>query len=390
MKKSSCEVDVPTSEIFRQCPVLSNNTNIYLSYMCFDPYIELGSLQIDRSSLSYLLASLDAVSVLIILITIIILRCDYSKLNKSFKKSHKLINQFTINIKNLEVDFDRVDEEVNSLLNHFDKIIRQSLKIEYLKGKVFYLNDFNIQKEPYGVELITIKIGGRSKAIKSVAEQNTPINNNGYNNLNELNNNINSNDLKNDLNNFGADMNNFDADAHDNNFNSNNNDNLPIKKEKIYDFSSEVNFPTYVYEVNYPYLSDNKLCLVLKREKLFNELSIKNSRLKKLRKERNFGVYSIPQKSKNKNEENSNADNNLDNFNELNLDNLDNLDNLLDLDNNNNNKNENGSEVNNENNNNNPEDANLKVEFKPENLPEPSTMEKYEHRTLMENLQSFS
>ena len=415
LKKSTCEVSISTSEIFKQCPTISNNNYIYLSYICNDPLIELGSLIIDRLSLSYLLVGLDAASVLIILITIIILRCDYSKLSQTFKQSHKLLNQYTINVRNLEVDFDKLDVEVDSLLTHFDMLIRQSLKIEYLKGKTIHLKDLNVQKDPNGVEYIKINIGS-TKSIKKAAEEikykkpGDNINDNEYNNLNELENDVNNfnnnnnnlnNDLNNfgaDLNNFGADLNNFDANAINNNFNNINNNNLPIQKEKIYDFSSEVNFPTYVYEINYPYLSDNKLSLILKREKLLNEFIMKNSRLKKLRRERNFGALSKPAKLQNKEKKDAeienNPENNLDNnFNELNLDNLDNLDNILGLDDINNNNNDilnnNNGEANEHNENNNPEDANLNVESKPENLPEPSALEKYEHRSLMEDLKSL-
>lgn len=345
-KKSACQVTIPTSEIFSQCPILINNNYLYLSYMCHDPYIELGRLTLSRPILAYLVVCLDAASVLIMIITIIILRCDYSKLNILFKQSNRLINQYTINVKNLEIDFENVDKEVNSLVMHFDRIIRQSLKIEYLSGKKINLRNLNVKKDENGVEYIKIDIA-RSKTIRKLEEDNGNENNNNLGgDFNDINNNINEN-----------------------------------KEIKVYDFTNEVNFSTYIYEINYPYLSTNKLSLILKREKLLNDYIMKNARFKKLIKEKNFGLASSQayKKPEQNNKENNDLDNqDINNFNDLNLENLDNM---LDLENNNNNIVNDADQVNNKN--------SQEIVNNISSLPMPNAIERYEYRSLTDDLRDL-
>ncbi len=347
INKKICEVNILTKEILNRCSILGQNSILYLSYLCHDPNIEIGNLSIDRGIISYILVGIDTASILIILITVIILRFDYSNLNKSFKQQNKSINQYTINVKNLNIEFDHVDEEVNLLMGHFDKIINDSLKLEYLDGKNLRLKNLQIKKDDNGIEFVKINI--KKKKLKEPLKDSKIIN---YDNF--------------DYNVIGSD------------FNYGNN-NLPAVKEenKFYDFTNEVNYSTYIYEVNYPYLSTNKLQLILDKERLLNHFLIKNSRLKELKREYNFGPP-LTKKKEDNNKDQNNPGEQFDNLYDFNLDKLDNIDNLNDLNN----------ENKNENNNNDPEKGNLK-NISEENLPEPSTYEKYEYKRLIDSLKDL-
>lgn len=92
-KQNNCEFSVPIKEIKNACSILNNVQNLYVSYHCFDKYIELGNSLISRNTLNYLIVFIDFAGILILFVTIIIIRCDYSKLNKAYKESNKLVKQ---------------------------------------------------------------------------------------------------------------------------------------------------------------------------------------------------------------------------------------------------------------------------------------------------------
>lgn len=355
LKTSKCNISIATADIFSQCPNLSTQKYIYLSYMCNDKIIELGSILMDRNILSYLLVGIDTFSIVIIIITIIILRCDYSKLNKNFKLRNRLINQYTINVKNLEVDFEKIDLEINSLLEHLDNLIRSSMKIEFLTSR--------ITKDKAKLEILDKNPYARIKIPK--------LNSNNSYNINNIQNNIDN-------------IANYDNP--DNNQESN-----PISQNaSINDLQNEVKFPTFVYEVNYPYLSNTKLNLILKKEKLVNDLIIKNSRIKLLQRQKNFGEYNkISNNEKHENKLNNNNINENDLFADLNLDNLGDFNNnILDLNNNNNNNNEINFDVNIKVNpyaddvNNNENQVINKEQNEAKKKPEPSRLERFEYNLL--------
>jgi len=203
-KKYSCEFYVSTQEIKNQCKILNQIKNIYISYQCLDEYVELGSLSIDRTSLSYLIVYIDVAGVLILFITILIIKFDYNKMNRTYKESNKVINQYTLNISNLAIDFDSIDKELNDLSIHLDSILNETLK-----SSITVIDE-------------ETKRFGNTEKIEVIKKRE-----NEFENLNSI------------KNPEGINL------------------NVTDKNE----------FNSFIYEINYPFISDKKLSLILKKEK---------------------------------------------------------------------------------------------------------------------------
>jgi hypothetical protein len=281
-----CEEYLNSEEIFSNCPLIKNNDNIFLSYRCNDKTLSLFNFTFDRSILSYLIVGIDALSVIILLITVIILRTDYNRLEKTFKEKNKVINQFTINIKNRNIGFNKINKEINSLLSHLDKIIKKNINYENnILRKVSISKSTNLENR---INLL--------KTIRSERD-----------------------DLKED------------------------------NDSSTFDFSIENKFPTYIYEVNYPYLAEEKLRLILKKEDLIKEFIHYKGKLKKLEKINKIGYKKIEnKKKKEKKEENEELNNNQYDFNDFNIDdiNLDNFDDFFNSEKDNKNENYNENIIN--------------------------------------------
>lgn len=198
-EKSICNVSLATSELKKKCNLNYENKNLYLSYMCFDKYIEIGNYKLDRNILAYVISSIDALGIIIILVTIIIILCDYSRLEKIYSQNNKFINEYTVNIKNLNIEYANIDDEIESLITHFDNLIKTSFK-KFLR--------------------------------------------------------------------------NFDRNSC-NNSNSNNSNNYS-EEAMFYNGSlsintSDLSYKTYIYEINFPYMTKDKLTAIVKRENLIKE-----------------------------------------------------------------------------------------------------------------------
>jgi hypothetical protein len=209
------------------------------------------------------------------LITVIILRTDVDKLDKTFKEKNRVINQFTINIKNRKISFDKINKEVNSILRHLDKIIKTNINIENNK-----LRFATIVKQKINLE-------SRLNIIKSSSK-------------------------------YEKEEYNEEEDS------------------SKYNFEKENKFPTFIYEVNYPYLAEEKLRLILRKEDLIQEFINYKIKLKNLEKVNKIGYKKIANKNKKeKKDENEELNNNQFDFNDndFNVDeiNLDNFNDFFDI-----------------------------------------------------------
>ena len=99
-----------------------------------------GNNKINRNGLAFLLVYIDLLGIGILFFTILIIKYNYSRLNKSFKEKNILINQYTINVKNLKVNSEKtnINDEINSLIEHFEGIMKNSK----LEGKIDNLESF--------------------------------------------------------------------------------------------------------------------------------------------------------------------------------------------------------------------------------------------------------
>jgi len=195
IEASKCELNVESSYIFQNCPIANFSKNMYVRYLCLDRFIELGSSKIDRTSLNYLIVYIDVAGIIVLLITIIIILKDTKKVKKIYKKKNKVINQFTIHIKDVSWNFKEFDWKMNNLAKHLEQIIENGIK------------------DNEGKELQQIGLG-------------------------EINDQYRETNRENDI--------------------------------ELSDMSKSQK-DSFIYEINYPYIGDKKLNLILEREKLISE-----------------------------------------------------------------------------------------------------------------------
>lgn len=281
--KNKCDFTLKTADIFSKCPLFIENDHIFLSYGCYNKTLTILNFPINRLYLSYLIVGIDTLSVLILLIVVFILRMEYSRLDKNFMERHKLINQFTVNIKYRKIRFDKINTEMNSLLKHLDEVIRKELNIEYNRLRQATIKRQN--KKNYS------RIGKETKTSKVKTE------------------------IK-------------DQDEE--------------YPESKYDFKTENKYPTFTYEVNYPFLSEDKLRLILKKEDLIEKFISYKVQLNNI--EKSNGIEYKKVEKKEKEDIDSEQDNQID-FNELNFDDMD-FDNFDDFFNDNDDKEENDKAIN--------------------------------------------
>lgn len=240
-QKSYCTVQVPIRELHNRCPILNTGSSLYVSYLCLDRYIELGNSYIDRSGLAFLLVYIDVAGILVFLFTIIIIKWSYTRLNNSYKETEKNINQYTINIKSLSLDFSNVEIELNYLAIFLDGLISNSLE-EAKSRQSVYPEKIDIKLNSDNVNNIQIK---NDEHERKHPFQKSNVNIYGENKSSEM---VINPDDKHQIN---------------NNFLKN----------------------SYIYEINYPYISDKKLSLILNREKLVGDYLDKKAKMKVLMEE---------------------------------------------------------------------------------------------------------
>lgn len=135
---SSCTVDIETSEIANNCLYnKSVNKYFYVAYQCASSFVESGKMSFTRDTLSIIIACIDAGSMLILLITLILIKRDQSRVSKHFYENYVNIANFTIQIKNIDIKNNDKYKILNDLISHLEICLKKDItnnEIEYEEG----------------------------------------------------------------------------------------------------------------------------------------------------------------------------------------------------------------------------------------------------------------
>lgn len=104
--------------ITTMCSSLAKYDYFYLSYSCYDQWIDVLQYKISRTDFAYGVAFIDVASMLVLLIALIVMVFAQRRLEKYFKENVIEISDYTLHFKDLNFNQTAIKQELNSFLSH--------------------------------------------------------------------------------------------------------------------------------------------------------------------------------------------------------------------------------------------------------------------------------
>lgn len=120
---STCDISFDAEAYAKECSGMNDVNYFFLGYTCLDKNLPIGFWEITRDNAAILVVGIDVACILIVIITIIVISRSQKRNAQNYSASINQISDYTINIRNLNLNNKILDQEMNDLLVHLDKII---------------------------------------------------------------------------------------------------------------------------------------------------------------------------------------------------------------------------------------------------------------------------
>ena len=135
---STCEFYLDSTKLINECQGEELYDNFFLGYSCLDNELPIGFWKVSRENASIIVISIDVACILIFILSIIVISVSQKSNAKIYKENTNQISDYSIHIKDLELDYSNIDKEVDELLNHLNNVLHlEENKKEKSKNKDF-------------------------------------------------------------------------------------------------------------------------------------------------------------------------------------------------------------------------------------------------------------
>jgi hypothetical protein len=139
---NTCEINLDLDKYKEECSNEENVNYFFLGYTCLDNDIPIAIWSLSRNTAAIVVVSIDVACIVIILISIIIIAASQKRNAVHYNETTNQISDYSVHIKNLELDNKKIDHEMNDLLNHLHEVLKKEVpRME--NNKLAYLYDYN-------------------------------------------------------------------------------------------------------------------------------------------------------------------------------------------------------------------------------------------------------
>lgn len=139
---NTCEISLDTSKYLDECTNEDSVNYFFLGYTCLDNDIPIGLWDISRDTAAIVVVSIDVACILLVLISILVIASSQKRNAIHYNETTNQISDYSVHIKNLELDNSKIDNEMNDLLEHLHGVLKKEIP-KFENFKLAYIYDYN-------------------------------------------------------------------------------------------------------------------------------------------------------------------------------------------------------------------------------------------------------